>query len=328
MKNICIIGDPKGTHSISALSKYAPEDITVWENDSRHIYTINQICDKINVITDLQELLDRGMKFDTVIGNPPFQESGHKAKTSSLWKKFLDKSFKLGNTVSLIIPASFTSPTKLFSYYKNNLSLIDLTIEDYFKGVGSSFCRIVLHKEPQSECKVVTKGGTYTLNMNDWDCVPKLLNDDIMSLIDRFFISQDKQWKLSCEYHSQQYDKWKKTSEYDQRNKCIVDDGTIDVLHSTKILKTNKDHPNNHLIRVFCTVTNGTKFDVCNPGTGLSQNNIWTVCDSIEEAQELRDCLNHPDIQRLLKVFQFSNMNYYQIINKLNLNEITNHRRP
>ena len=262
------------------------------------------------------------MKFDTVIGNPPYQEGHHKAKTSSLWKKFLEKSNELADKVSLIIPASFASPTKLFSFYKDNLSLIDLTVGDHFKGVGSSFCRIVLEKEKQETCKVVTKGGTYQVNMADWDCIPKNLDDDIMSLIDRFFINQDSKWKLSCEYHSQQYEKWKVSYEYDQRKECIVDDGAINVLHSTKVLKTNKDHPNNHLIRVFCTVTNGTKFDVVTPGTGLSQNNIWTVCDTIEEANKLRDSLNHPDIQKLLNVFQFSNMNYYQIINKLNLNEV------
>jgi len=49
---LLIIGDPKGTHSMSALAKYAPEDIWVWENDSRHIYTIMMICGKINVTNE------------------------------------------------------------------------------------------------------------------------------------------------------------------------------------------------------------------------------------------------------------------------------------
>ena len=248
------------------------------------------------------------MKFDVLLGNPPYQEGHHKAKTSSLWKKFLEKSNELADKVSLIIPASFASPTKLFSFYKNNLSLIDLTVGDHFKGVGSSFCRIVLEKEKQKTCKIVTKGGTYQINMNNWDCIPKNLDNEIMTLIDRFFINQDGEWKVSYEY--------------DQRKPYLKDKGSIEILHSTKKLYTDKDHPNNHLIRVFCTITNGTKFDVVTPGTGLSQNNIWTVCDTIEEANKLRDSLNHPDIQKLLNVFQFSNMNYYQIINKLNLNEI------
>jgi|TARA_B100000035_G_scaffold290420_1_gene277500 hypothetical protein len=250
----------------------------------------------------------KDMRFDVSIGNPPFQEGNHKAKTSSLWKKFLEKSDEISDKVILVIPASFASPTKLFSLYKNNLSLIDLTVGEHFKGVGSSFCRIVLEKEKQETCKVVTTGGTYHLNLSDWDCIPKNLDNDIMTLIDKFFTNQSGKWKVSYEY--------------DQRKPYIKDKGSIEILHSTKRLYTDKDHPNNHLIRVFCTITNGTKFDVVTPGTGLSQNNIWTTCDSLEEANKLRDSLNHPDVQKLLKVFQFSNMNYFQIINKLDLNEV------
>ncbi len=244
--------------------------------------------------------------FDYAVGNPPFQENGHKAKTSSLWKKFLDKSWELSDNVSLIVPASFSSPTKLFGKYKNNLSSIDFTIDKKFKGVGSTFSVISLTKEDQVKCKVKTHNGTYIIDINEWDCIPKDLDDDIMSLIDKYFISQDYIWKVGYEY--------------DQRKDCIVDDGKINILHSTKTLKTNKDHPNNHLIRVFCTITNGTKFEVCYPGTGLSQNNIWSKCNTLEDAVKLKDYLNQSDIQRLLKSFQFSNMNYYQIINKLNMN--------
>ena len=252
-------------------------------------------------------LLDQcNMRFDVVIGNPPYQESGHKAKTSSLWKRFLSLSDELcDGVVTLIIPASFCSPTKLFAQYKSRLSLIDLTVKKHFKGVGSSFCRIVLQKTPQDKCKVITEGGEYDLDMSQWDCLPKTLDDNLMSLIDRYFTQGDDKWKVSYEY--------------DQRKECIVEDGAINILHSTKVLKTNTDHPNNHLIRVFCTITNGTKFDVCYPGTGLSQNNIWMACQSLDEAESLRDYLNQDDIQNLLKAFQFSNMNYYQIINKIKL---------
>ena len=70
---LLIVGDPKGTHCMTALKKYAPEDICVWENDSRHFYTIKQISDKINLV----EELDRNMKFDLSIGNPPFKGQLH-----------------------------------------------------------------------------------------------------------------------------------------------------------------------------------------------------------------------------------------------------------
>ena len=251
------------------------------------------------------------MRFDVVVGNPPYQESGHKAKTSSLWKVFLNKADELcDGVISLIIPASFCSPTKLFSQYKNRLSVLDFTAKDYFKGVGSSFVRIRLERDEQEFCRVITNSGEYQLDLSKWDCVSSSLNDELMSLIDKYFdMDSDTKWKVSYEY--------------DQRKDCIIPDGDIEILHSTKVLYTNQDHPNNHLIRVFCTITNGTKFNICEPGTGLSQNNIWMTCNNMEEARELVDELNQPDIQKLLKAFQFSNMNYYQIINKLKMSNYT-----
>ena len=99
-QKLLIIGDPKGTHSLSALRKYRAEDIWVWENDPRHLYTIKQICDKINLIEDLQELVDKGMKFDVVIGNPPYLKNIH--------LDFLKKSLEIADRVSLIHPAGWT----------------------------------------------------------------------------------------------------------------------------------------------------------------------------------------------------------------------------
>ena len=302
--NYLLLCDPSGRHSMTLIERgVSPDDIVVYEDTFKGI---NSCLNRgVIVVKSLEEL--NGMKFDVVVGNPPYQESGHKAKTSSLWKVFLNKSNELcDGVISLIIPASFCSPTKLFSQYKNRLSVLDFTVKDYFKGVGSSFVRIRLEKDNQSSCKIVTNSGEYHLNLNNWDCVPSTLNDELMNLIDEHFdMGSDDNWKVGYEY--------------DQRKDCIVPNGPIKILHSTKVLWANKDHPNNHLIRVFCTITNGTKFNICEPGTGLSQNNIWTTCDTIEQAEQLRDKLNHTDIQKLLKSFQFSNMNYYQIINKLNL---------
>ena len=105
MKKLLILGDPKGTHTITALRKYNAEDITVWENDSRHIYTIRQISDKINVTTDLQELADKGMKFNIVIGNPPY------GKNSSLAVKFLNKASELSDDIRMVLPRTFRKPS-------------------------------------------------------------------------------------------------------------------------------------------------------------------------------------------------------------------------
>jgi hypothetical protein len=251
--------------------------------------------------------LDGSMKFDYIIGNPPYQDATHKAKTSSLWKKFLEQCFELStNTVSLIIPASFTSPSTLFAKYKRHLKKLDLTVKKHFKGVGSSFCMITLTKEEQPTCEVVSDGGTYQIDFTDWDCVPSYLDDEIMSLVDKYFIGESLGWKTSYEY--------------DQRKKYISDtEGSIEILHSTRSLWTDHSHPNNDKIRVYCTSTNGTKFGICPPGKGLSQLYIWTEVSSLEYAETLVQKLNTPEVSKLLKVFQYSNMNYPKIIDKLNI---------
>ena len=47
------------------------------------------------------------MKFDAVVGNPPYQEEGSNTRKSPLYHYFYDVSFKLSNVVSLISPARF-----------------------------------------------------------------------------------------------------------------------------------------------------------------------------------------------------------------------------
>ena len=65
----------------------------MWENDSRHIYTIKMICDKKNATTDLQELVKQSMDFDVVIANPPYQ-GNTKSSGNTIWDKFVATSLK------------------------------------------------------------------------------------------------------------------------------------------------------------------------------------------------------------------------------------------
>lgn len=96
---LLIIGDPKGTHSMIALKKYAPENMWVWENDSRHIYTIKQVDARINVIEDWQQITDTNMNFDVTIGNPPY--------IGQLHLEFLKISLSTSNYVKLIHPSGW-----------------------------------------------------------------------------------------------------------------------------------------------------------------------------------------------------------------------------
>lgn len=99
MTNLMIIGDPLGTHSKIALKKYAPENIFVWENDSRHIYTIKQIGSKINIIKNSREIVDKNMNFDFTVGNPPY--------IGQLHLEFLKMSLERSKYIKLIHPSGW-----------------------------------------------------------------------------------------------------------------------------------------------------------------------------------------------------------------------------
>jgi predicted RNA methylase len=128
MKTLLIIGDPVGNHSLIALRKYAPENIWVWENDSRHIYTIHQINDRIKVVEDLSEC--KGMKFSVVIGNPPYGNAGRVAV------KFLNKiaDLELSKDIRLVMPRSIRKAALMNSVNRHIHIVEDVTNDDMLFG--------------------------------------------------------------------------------------------------------------------------------------------------------------------------------------------------
>ena len=104
------------------------------------------------------------MKFDVIIGNPPYQDSTTKDKSSNLWTLFWTKCLDLAKddgVVSLITPTTWLSPSRdfksakyghagdvrLWDSFNRYTSVADIdTISDHFKGVGSTFGRVTVYK--------------------------------------------------------------------------------------------------------------------------------------------------------------------------------------
>ena len=110
------------------------------------------------------EFFELTMKFDVVIGNPPYQDSSNVDNAQNLWSHFWRKSLELAKDdgmVSLITPMTWCSPSRDFKSknygYKGDVRLWDSfnrytsvadvdNIDQHFKGVGSTFSQVTVYK--------------------------------------------------------------------------------------------------------------------------------------------------------------------------------------
>lgn len=187
-----IIGDPKGTHSMVALKKYAPEDIWVWENDSRHIYTVKQIDARINVVEDIDQFRNKKMHFDVSIGNPPYSDRSNVGGANvggcanNLDSDFFLKCMEISDKVCLIIRAKhFTKASSNFrkKLFKSGklVSIKYLSPETFPTVQNTQTCVVVWDKNYKGPCKITYKDGTVVdKNLTETDLV-KLDNPNFIA---------------------------------------------------------------------------------------------------------------------------------------------------
>jgi hypothetical protein len=167
--NILVPGAGIGTYILALLQEgFSPEQITAVELNPAYSRLGYGIFNRLGVNYVTANFLNwqPRMKFDVIIGNPPYQEvteSGRKDQASNLWTKFWVKSLDLLNDdgyVSLITPTSWMSPSanlkgdykykghsRLWDVFNSYSSTAQVTgIESFFKGVGSSFGIVNVNK--------------------------------------------------------------------------------------------------------------------------------------------------------------------------------------
>lgn len=266
---------------------------------------VKTVCEKSGIkyyVPPMNNYKRCDMKFDVVIGNPPYQNGNHKSTTNSLWKEFLERSFQMSDIVSFVLPDIALAPPT-FSKYKNNITRVDVDVKRYFKGVGSGFCRLYLDKNPGDSTTIITSTDEIVVPIGSLNCVPGNFSNEILDDMKKY-LTGTREWNLTYEYES--------------RKKIFCENGKYDVLHTTKngIFKTNVHHPNNDLIRVSVDVSGNPKFHFVKD-MGLTQSHYWTVFESEEEAQKYVEWGNSDEIQSFLKKVKWGGMNSALIIKNL-----------
>jgi site-specific DNA-methyltransferase (adenine-specific) len=184
--------------------------------------------------------LDDSMKFDVVVGNPPYQSS--KGNSDQLWPLFTEKAISLtknnGHT-AFIIPDTWTSGTKsvMISGRQNLLTdvfsklcikMISFDIKKYFPGIGSGFSAFLLQKSlPINNTTIISPAEQFTFDIKDLKYIPK----DI-SLITLNIVKKVTTHLLPCVY----FKFYGKTD-----GLTLVD--TKDKSHSFVYSNTSSNHP-------------------------------------------------------------------------------------
>jgi len=101
------------------------------------------------------------MKFDVVVGNPPYNKGN-----SALWKKFATKSITMGNIIGLVTPRNIVNGRittngpdgGFFEDIKHNLSYINYAADNYFS-VGKKICAWVYNHNDTLTTSIITSNS-------------------------------------------------------------------------------------------------------------------------------------------------------------------------
>jgi hypothetical protein len=173
------------------------------------------------------------MKFDVIVGNPPYQKNSGAATSTPLWGQFVKKSFELsapGGVVSLVHPTGWRNVSGNFEYVKdiiNNNNLIYLSVNDFEMGqktfgVGTAYDWYLVKNE-SVECTNTTidfmDGKIEDVNVKELPFIPFGKFREIQSLM-----SDDNDNRVeilaNSSYHTQR-DHMSVTPSPENRYPCI-----------------------------------------------------------------------------------------------------------
>jgi len=189
------------------------------------------------------------MKFDVVIGNPPYQEVTGAANAKAIWPKFVEKSFdicKEGGYVSLIHPSGWRDVKGNFSHIKDLLkskNIKYLNVNDFNTGkevfgVGTNFDWYVVENCDNSDSLTeinTVDNETHNFNVNNINFIP----NGMINIYDMLVAKNDEEvveMISDSSYHTQrQY--INKSNINDFINPCVY---SITQKNGVKFVYTNK----------------------------------------------------------------------------------------
>lgn len=137
------------------------------------------------------------MKFDVVVGNPPFQDPSSPKNKSKLWTSFVQKGIDLVNEngyTFLICPDTWTSPSRetnvkekiLKQFKEKNLILANFKTPNEYMNVGVNMSYFLLKNNKEySGTHFVTKESEFDALLPNDIFLPKIIDKNYMSILSK-----------------------------------------------------------------------------------------------------------------------------------------------
>lgn len=314
-------------HGFSNIVVLESEHSNLTSAQKKYYNTIEQGCEKIGIKYYVPPMNNYGrcdMKFDVIIGNPPYQNdkvSGNKRGSGykALWYEFAKQSINMlkdGGIISFITPESAFSGSDKFTSLlsgkdtKVDLDYVEFNLKSQFKGINQDICRWIARKS-------YTLGHLTEVNGQRIDAknVFKVYKDSTVQNIINILTSYDGDklsFSVSGQYNFAGVRSFlKKTGQNLELANDLTDQPTdshqYKLIDNGKVKYTSVKYGSDYnKPRVFVSrMKNPYVVDVDDAAYN-TESTLVMYFDTIEEAQKVADILNS-DIARKIIMTMCSN---------------------
>ena len=327
---VLVIYSPEWGAYIHLFTPVPAENITV----TTDVYNkkIAKLCNahgmEYCVIDKILYQVNKGerMKFDVVVGNPPFHDGNRSDEANKLWPLFVKKAYDLSNNsgyVAMITPNGWMQPTadigkgnsknaiSIFKdiFKKNNLIIANVDSDSigrtHFKGVGSTFSYYVFQlKEYNGLTTLVTSTGEVLVDISKMDSLPKVVSKESLTIVKKMVGTPFR----FC----------------DQNHHYNGDESSVKTAHHIyRIYHTNKDggtfwfgskkNPFSNTPKVIISLS-GKYLPTIDSANGFSNMCIALICSSDKEASNAKEVLSSKLYQFWVDMQKFSGFNPRKLI--------------
>lgn len=344
-KKILVVAGGHGTEIDVLVKLHGPEILDkIWFNDMLICYTndLRVRYPQINIAKGDFLSLKFNMKFNVVIGNPPYQDGDREDQANKLWPLFVKKALDLVENdghIAMITPNSWMQPTadigkgtgknslSIFNdiFKKNNLILANIDSdyigEKYFKGVGSTFSYYIFQKAIYSgTTDFITPTGKIQIDIIKIESLPKITSKESLSIVKKMF---GKPFTFQDQNHGLNGMEGDSPGEVTQLKKTKKGDKKTTHKLQYKIYHTNKKggtywygeklNPYSSIPKVIISLS-GTYLPVFNNTDGFSNMCLAVVCNTDDEAVRAQRILSSKLYKFWVEMQKFSGFNPRKLI--------------